>query len=118
MNTDETTLSGNVHGMHLASLMGFGTPELKNLHTDAVKIAKENLLHIGGSDFDAAELAFAERENLQTFSLFDLLSQNLAPLLKMIDELAARMPNIWVSLDLDVIDQIYAPAPACPTPKA
>lgn len=117
MNTDETTLSGNVHGMHLASLLGYGAPALKNLYGESTKISKENLLHIGGSDFDPAELDLVARENLPTFSLFDLLNQNLAPLIKMIDDLAARMPNIWVSLDLDVIDRIYAPGAGMPNAK-
>lgn len=117
MNTAETTLSGNVHGMHLASLLGFGEPELINVHGQQTKIAKQNLLHIGGSDFDAAELDLIKNEQLAAFTLFDLLSSNLGPLLKMIDDLAARMPNIWVSLDLDVIDRLYAPGAGMPNAK-
>lgn len=117
MNTDETTLSGNIHGMHLAALMGFGAPELVHIHGEQIKLPKENLLHIGGSDWDQAELDLISRENLQTFTLFDLLSQNLAPLLKMIDALAARVPNVWISLDLDVIDRIYAPGAGMPNAK-
>lgn len=117
MNTDETTLSGNIHGMHLASLMGFGAPELAHVYGDTVKLPKENLLHIGGSDFDPAELELIQRENLQAFTLFDLLSSNLGPLLRMIDQLAERVPNIWVSLDLDAIDRIYAPGAGMPNPK-
>lgn len=117
LNTDETTLSGNVHGMHLASLLGFGAPELKHLHGESTKIAKENLLHIGGSDFDQAELDLIKHEKLPVFTLFDLLSHNLSMLLEMIDDLAARMPNIWVSLDLDVIDRIYAPGAGMPNAK-
>jgi arginase len=117
MNTDETTLTGNIHGMHLASLMGFGAAPLTKVHGEQTKIAKENLLHIGGSDFDQAELDLISRENLQTFTLFDLLSQNLAPVLKMIDDLAARVPNIWISLDLDSIDRIYAPGAGMPNAK-
>ena len=117
MNTDETTLSGNIHGMHLASLMGFGAPELKNLHGESVKVDKRNLLHIGGSDFDQAELALIKQEDIASFTLFDLLSQNLTPLLRMIDDLAARIANIWVSLDLDVIDRIYAPGAGMPNAK-
>lgn len=117
MNTDETTLSGNIHGMHLASLMGFGAPELANAYGERVKLPKENLLHVGGSDFDPAELELIERENLQAFTLFDLLSSNLAPLLRMIDDLASRVPNIWISLDLDSIDRIYAPGAGMPNPK-
>ena len=117
MNTDETTLTGNVHGMHLASLLGFGAPELTSVNGKTTKISKENLLHIGGSDFDQAELDLIKNERLQAFTLFDLLSKNLGPLLKMIDDLAARMPNIWVSLDLDVIDRIYAPGAGMPNTK-
>ena len=117
MNTDESTLSGNIHGMHVASLMGFGAQELIDVHTPGIKLPKENLLHIGGSDWDQAELDLVSRESLTTFTLFDLLSQNFAPLLRLIDELAARVPNIWVSLDLDVIDRIYAPGAGMPNAK-
>lgn len=117
MNTDKTTLSGNIHGMHLASLMGFGAPELARVHGEQVKLPKQNLLHVGGSDFDQGELDLIKNENLKAFTLFDLLTSNLAPLLKMIDDLAARVPNIWISLDLDSIDQIYAPGAGMPNPK-
>ena len=117
MNTDQTTLTGNIHGMHLASLMGFGAPELAHVHGTQVKIPKENLLHIGGSDFDQAELELIQEQGLNTFTLFDLLTQSLAPLLVKIDELAARVPNIWVSLDLDAIDRIYAPGAGMPNAK-
>ncbi len=117
MNTDETTLTGNIHGMHLASLLGFGAPELRDLHNPGTKIAKQNLLHIGGSDFDEAELELIKNEELPAFTLFDLLSKNLAPLLQMIDDLVSRVENIWVSLDLDVIDRIYAPGAGMPNAK-
>jgi arginase len=117
MNTDETTLTGNIHGMHLASLMGFGAPALANVHSETTKVPKENLLHIGGSDFDQPELDLIKQENLNAFTLFDLLTQSLAPLLSRIDELAARVPNIWISLDLDAIDRIYAPGAGMPNAK-
>jgi len=117
MNTDKTTPSGNIHGMHLASLMGFGAPELAHVHGEQVKVPKENLLHIGGCDFDQAELDLVARENLKTFSMLDLMMHGLAPLLPMIDELAGRVDNIWVSLDLDAIDAVYAPGAGMPNKK-
>lgn len=117
MNTDETTLSGNIHGMHLASLMGFGAKELAEVHTAKVKLDKRNLLHIGGSDWDQAELDLIDREQLDAFTLFDILTKGLGQLVERIDALASRTPNIWVSLDLDAIDQIYAPGAGMPNAK-
>jgi arginase len=117
MNTDQTTPSGNIHGMHLASLMGFGAPELAHVYGEQVKIPKENLLHIGGCDFDQAELDLVARENLQTFSMLDLMKHGLAPLFPMIDDLASRVDNIWISLDLDSIDAVYAPGAGMPNKK-
>jgi arginase len=116
INTDGTTLSGNIHGMHLASLLGFGAEELKNISGPEVKINKANLVHIGGSDFDDAELKLIKRENLVCFTLFDLLCDGLGKLLPLIENLNNRVNNIWVSLDLDVVDRVYAPAAGMPNP--
>jgi arginase len=116
MNTPDITLSGNIHGMHLAALVGHSDPKLVNVHAPGAKIQVENLLHIGGNDFDDAELAFMNSLGVPMFTLFDLLTHNLAPLLAMIDELCKKVDNIWISLDLDVIDRVYAPGAGMPNP--
>jgi arginase len=117
MNTDQTTLSGNIHGMDLAADMGFGPDTLTKLHTPERKLDPRNLLHIGGSDWDQAELDLIAREKLQVFTLFDVLTKGLGALIQLVDDLAERAPNIWISLDLDSIDQIYAPGAGMPNPK-
>lgn len=114
MNTDQTTMTGNIHGMHLASLMGFGATELAQVYGEQTKLPKDNLLHIGGCDWDQSELDLIKDEGLKAFTLLDVMSHGLAPLLKMIDELAERVANIWISLDLDVIDKMYAPGAGMP----
>lgn len=55
INTFETSESKNVHGMPLASLMGYGHSELKNLYTENIKISEDNVYHIGGRDIDSGE---------------------------------------------------------------
>jgi arginase len=114
MNTPETTPTGNIHGMHLAALLGFGAEAMVNLHTPGAKIQRQHLLHIGGSDLDQAEIDLMAREQLPHFTLLDQLTSNLAPLFAKIDQLAARVGHVWVSLDLDVIDRAYAPGAGMP----
>ena len=115
--TDVTTKTGNIHGMQLASLLGFGASELTRVHGPAPKIAREHLLHIGGSDFDPAELELIERESLRAFTLDDMLRSGLAPVFQMIDDLRAKVDGVWVSLDLDSIDAQYAPAAGMPNAR-
>jgi arginase len=116
MNTPEITLSGNIHGMHLAALVGHSDPRLVNVFGEGAKISVENLLHVGGNDFDEPELKFMQELQVPMFTLFDLLSSNLGKLLPMIDNLCSRVDNIWISLDLDVIDRVYAPGAGMPNP--
>ncbi len=42
MNTDETSPSGNIHGMPLAALLGLGSDELVNLLGFSPKLDPEN----------------------------------------------------------------------------
>ena len=55
MNTPETTPSGNIHGMPLASLLGYGTSGLTHLCGFAPKIVPEACVHIGARDVDEGE---------------------------------------------------------------
>lgn len=117
MNTDITTPTGNIHGMQLASLMGFGAAPLVNVYGKHVKVRPENVLHVGGSDWDQAELDLITREGITAFTLEDLLTKTLAPLLPMITDLQSRVKHIWISLDLDSIDAMFAPAAGMPNQK-
>ncbi|HSE29546.1 MAG TPA: arginase [Candidatus Saccharimonadales bacterium] len=117
MNTRDTTMSGNIHGMHLASLMGFGSDDLKQVFGDQTKLSIKNLLHIGGCDLDDAEVELIKTQNIAAFTMQDLLRHGLDPLFAMVNELAERVPNVWISLDLDAIDSIYAPGAGMPNPK-
>ena len=109
MNTPEISISHNIHGMHLASLMGFGPDIMTQLHFPGTKLKKENLVHVAGVDFDKEEIEFIKRENIPGFTMLDLLRHGMGPLFDMIDDLQKRVDRIWVSVDLDAIDSVYAP---------
>ena len=114
INTDKTSMTGNIHGMHLASLVGFGDKRLTQVLDTSTKIHKNNLLHIGGYDLDQGEIELIKKEKINTYKIIDILSHGLAPLFLTIDKLGTRTKDMWVSLDLDVIDSTYAPGAGMP----
>jgi arginase family enzyme len=97
--------------------MGFGSSALTSILNPNPKLKTQNLLHVGGSDWDKSELDLIKREHLNAFTLFDLLTKGLGELIAAIDELSDRVPALWISLDLDCIDQIYAPGAGMPNAK-
>jgi arginase len=70
-HTTETSLSGNVHGMPAAALMGFGDALLTGVGGSQPKIKPENFLYIGLKDFDQAEIDFIRREKVEAVTMLD-----------------------------------------------
>src|SRR5678815_3859498 len=54
-NTPEISPSGNVHGMPMASIMGYGAPELTGIFGFSPKILPENAVQIGIREVDPEE---------------------------------------------------------------
>ncbi|MGB0449639.1 MAG: arginase family protein, partial [Porticoccaceae bacterium] len=55
INTPKTTPSGNIHGMPLAHLLGYGDRDLANIMGFSPKVRPENVVLIGIRDIDAGE---------------------------------------------------------------
>ncbi len=113
-NTHETTLTGNIHGMPAASLMGFGHPLLTDIGRTGRKISPENFLYIGLKDIDKAEIEFLRREKVSTVTMLDIAERGLLPARLAIDALRRKVDTIWVSMDMDSIDEGYAPGVGMP----
>ena len=58
MNTPESSPSGNVHGMPLASIMGYGPPELTELAGIKPMVEPRNVALVGIRDLDAKSAAW------------------------------------------------------------
>ena len=114
MMTHENTHSGNIHGMPSAVAMGLGHYRLVNILKPGSKIKKENIVYIGLKDLDQEEVDLIRNENLNAFTIMDIFRHGFEPITRSIMELQKRVNNIWVSLDIDSIDQEYAPATLMP----
>jgi hypothetical protein len=55
INTPETSMSGNIHGMPLAAILGHGQQDLINLCGYAPKLNAKYLAHVGARDVDEGE---------------------------------------------------------------
>lgn len=116
INTDETTPSGNIHGMPLAASMGLGHKSLTNLYFDGQKVKPENIFLLAVRDLDAGELELIDKYNLNLWKIQDIKYKGIDTVL---DELktmlkAKNINNIHLSFDIDGLDPEYVPGTGTP----
>ena len=69
INTQETSPSGNTHGMSLASAIGIGEPSLVNVYYNGPKVKPENVYIIGARELDKGEIQLAKDLNLNLYTM-------------------------------------------------
>ena len=111
INTFETSESKNVHGMPLASLMGYGHPKLKDLYYKDTKVKEDNVYHIGGRDIDFGEKEFIKNTDMNMYYPQDLSKKGLDTIIdNILDNIHSKDINaIHISFDLDFIDSKFVP---------
>ena len=109
-NTHETTISGNVHGMVASAMMGHGHEMLTSLFPRFVK--PRHFLFAGLKDFDQAEIEYIKEHQIPTCTALDIATHGLAPVAEAIERLSIMVDAVWVSMDMDSIDERYAPGVA------
>jgi arginase len=115
-NTPETSPSGNIHGMPIAIILGYGPERLVNIGRAGAALGCENLVMLGVHDIDKGEAEFIDRHNIQIFTMFDVLEQGLGRVVdEVISHLRQRNQDVHVSLDLDVLRQEVAPGVGLPS---
>jgi arginase len=115
MNTPESSPSGNVHGMPLASIMGFGPPELIDLAGIKPMVEARNVVLVGIRELDSKERRFAKESGVHVFTMRDIdergMREVMAEALRFAGDDTA---GIAVSLDMDFVDPSDAPGVGTP----
>ncbi len=115
MNTQETSLSGNIHGMPLAKSLGYGNPKLTNILGYNPKIKSENTVLIGLRDVDDLEKKVIKSSEIASYTMSDIDHIGINDILaKSVKQLNHNVEGIHISFDLDVIDPQYAPGVSTP----
>ncbi|MBL0171108.1 MAG: arginase [Gemmatimonadaceae bacterium] len=115
LNTPNTSLSGNVHGMPVAHLLGLGDHRLSHLASTFPAVRPEHLVYVGLRDLDDAEKALIAELGLQAFTMRDIDERGLRSVM---DEAVAIATHgtggVHLSCDADWIDPREAPGVGTP----
>jgi arginase len=108
-NTSELSPSGNVHGMPVACLCGFGPPELTRLHGASPAIRPEWVREVGIRSVDPGEKRFVHAEGLEVFDMRYVDEMGMREAMeRALEGVDARM-HLHVSFDVDFLDPEIAP---------
>jgi arginase len=115
-HTDETSPSGAIHGMPVATLLGHGAKPLTQLASPHPKIAPENLCLIGIRSYEAGEKELLKSLGVKVFFMDDVHRLGLNKVMTMaIKQVSKNTVGFGVSIDLDAIDPNEAPGVGSPT---
>lgn len=110
MNRPETTPSGNIHGMPLAAVLGYGAKELTQVAGFAPKLDPRYCAHIGARDVDQGERELIRQLGMRFFTMREIDERGMSACIDDAIAIAQRAPGGYcVTLDVDALDPNVAP---------
>lgn len=115
MNTHETTPSGNIHGMALASLLGEGVDALTQIGQARIS-DPSNVVLFGTRDIDVGEVPLIMDAGIRACTMREIDRRGgiLAAMEHVLQECLSDCDKIHVSLDMDFVDPRHAPGVGTP----
>jgi len=115
LNTPATSLSGNVHGMPVAHLLGLGDPGLASLAGAAPAVRPEHLVYVGLRDLDDAEKQCIRELGIRAFTMREIDERGLRAVMDDAVAIATTgTGGVHVSCDADWVDPQEAPGVGTP----
>jgi len=112
INTHESSPSGNIHGMPLATILGYGETRLVNLEGFAPKLNPAFCAHVGARDLDLGEKHRIRELGLRDnfFTMSDIDCRGMLACVEDAIEIVSKAPGGFaVTFDVDIIDPRFAP---------
>ncbi len=110
MNTPETTPSGNIHGMPLSALLGYGAPALTNVAGFAPKLDPKLCAHVGARDIDRGERELIRKLGMRFFTMREVDERGMSACMDEAIAIASRASGGFaVTFDVDALDPGDAP---------
>ena len=72
LNTPDTTPSGNIHGMPLATSLGLGHEKLTSILHARPKIKAQNIIIIGGRSIDEGERFLIKERGIKVYTMHEI----------------------------------------------
>ncbi|MBR7553901.1 arginase, partial [Allobacillus saliphilus] len=114
-NTEETSPSGNIHGMSLAVNLGMGHEKLTSILQNNPKIKPENVIIIGARSIDSGERELIKEKGIKVYTAHEVEQQGIESIIKeTLNDLSTRTDGIHLSFDVDSLDPIYVPGTGTP----
>ena len=108
-NTPQTSPSGNIHGMPVATLIGEGPDSLVNVGEPGAKLKPRQIVQIGIRDLDALERERLARSGISVFTMRHVDEMGMASVARQAIDRLRHYPRIHISLDMDSLDPDEAP---------
>lgn len=108
-NLPETSPSGNIHGMPLATLTGRGAPELVDLGRPGPKLGPADAVLIGIRDLDPEERRLIKASGVAAYTMRDIDERGMGSVAQEALLRLSHLPRIHVSFDIDSLDPVQAP---------
>jgi arginase len=115
MNTDETSPSGNIHGMPMAAALGLGNKKLVGFYGFSPKVKAENCALIGVRSIDPQERINIKKTGLPVYTMSDVDKLGIHRIInRVLKQFREKVDHIHVSFDLDSVDPGIAPGVGTP----
>lgn len=110
INTPESSLSGNMHGMPLSFLLGL-VDELKDFpgfHWFKPCMTPEDIVYIGLRDLDPYEKRVIKKLGIRAYTMYEVDKYGIGRVMDEVNEYFINR-NLHLSFDIDAVDPFFAP---------